>query len=66
MRDLLPELEELCVRVELRCDTYRPPNFQMLPTYADLRRRREVACTLGIAFGIGIMLSVIAVVLFIL
>lgn len=66
LREVEGQLDAWCEKEERRCDTYRPPNFQMLPTYAELRRRREVASTFGIAFGIGIMLGVVIAILFIL
>ena len=56
MRDM-PELMELCSRVERRCDNYRPPDFRMIPTYADIQRRKKVVTAFGTGLGVGIMLA---------
>ena len=47
-----------------RCNVmYRPPDFTMFPTYADLQRRRKTVTAFGLGLGVGTMLGVIAAVL---
>lgn len=66
MNDLTPlrHLDQLCERVERSSTVYRPPNFQMLPTYADLQRRRKTVTAFGMGLGVGTMLGVIIAVIF--
>ena len=59
----LPAALGVWVETVERCSTvYRPPNFTMLESYRDARRRKLLANAFGLGLGAGVMLGVIAAV----
>ena len=62
--DYIRDIRRHSETAERRDTLYRPPDFKMSPTYTDIRRRRQIVTAFGASVGIGIMLGVIAAVLF--